>query len=226
MHDNMRDGKCGFEETLIACLYGEATERERSAFESHVAGCANCTREYAAFEGFRSDMAEWSHEAVQIPPIPNPAETAGSDGLRSAGFVQSLLGLLTANRGLAAAGLAAAVLLAAAAPLVFRSGVFETGTELAADNTAAVRRDDGKTARTATPSPAPAEPEGKKTDSTVPEEGAGTTRRQSQERRPARETPKSAKSAKPQTNVTLTEIDEDEDESLRLSDLFAELGEI
>jgi hypothetical protein len=52
------------EEALVAYLYGDVGPFERTAFESHLGGCAACRRELAGLGVVRERLAQWS------PPEP------------------------------------------------------------------------------------------------------------------------------------------------------------
>lgn len=61
---------CERGEQLIAYLYGESTPAENEEFRRHVAGCAACGEELAAFGGVREGLAEWREEVVRsMPPL-------------------------------------------------------------------------------------------------------------------------------------------------------------
>jgi len=60
-------GGCGQHELLVTVLYGEATESERTAFETHRAACAACDEEFAAFSQLRGTIGSW--EVGALPAI-------------------------------------------------------------------------------------------------------------------------------------------------------------
>jgi hypothetical protein len=45
-------------------LYGEATETEREAFETHRRSCEACADEYAAFTSVREELRAWEVDAI------------------------------------------------------------------------------------------------------------------------------------------------------------------
>ena len=73
---------CGYpgdrEAALVAYLYDETTPEERAAFDAHLASCAQCRTELAAFAGVRQQLAHWSpptfvapsHAAAAFPAAP------------------------------------------------------------------------------------------------------------------------------------------------------------
>ena len=65
---------CERAEELIAYLYGESEPAEAAAFRRHIAGCAACGEELAAFGGVREGLAEWREEIMRSIPALNVAE--------------------------------------------------------------------------------------------------------------------------------------------------------
>ena len=59
---------CGRDEQLVAYFYGEATPAERAGFEQHLAACAACRDELAAFGRVRAGVAEWRAELLNSAP--------------------------------------------------------------------------------------------------------------------------------------------------------------
>jgi len=63
----MNDFLCGYngdrETALMAYLYDETTPQERAEFDAHLATCARCRTELAAFGGVRRQLAQWSPPA-------------------------------------------------------------------------------------------------------------------------------------------------------------------
>jgi len=52
------------EDALIGYLYGELDPGELAAFESHIAECAECRDEAAAFRGVRAELRMWTPPAA------------------------------------------------------------------------------------------------------------------------------------------------------------------
>ncbi len=65
---------CGREEELLAYLYGESAPAEAAAFRRHLADCAACGEELAAFGGVRASVGEWREEVMRSIPALNVAE--------------------------------------------------------------------------------------------------------------------------------------------------------
>jgi anti-sigma factor RsiW len=65
---------CGRGEELIAYLYGESVHEESADFRRHLADCAACGEELAAFGGVRASVGEWREEVMRSIPALNVAE--------------------------------------------------------------------------------------------------------------------------------------------------------
>jgi hypothetical protein len=65
---------CERAEELVTYLYGEATPGESKAFRQHLADCAVCRDELAAFGGVREAVGEWRAEALSTVPSLNIGE--------------------------------------------------------------------------------------------------------------------------------------------------------
>jgi hypothetical protein len=77
---------CERAEQLVAFLYGESAPAEAEDFRRHLAGCAVCGEEFAAFGGVREGLAEWREEVVRSMPPLNVADslaTAANVGARA-----------------------------------------------------------------------------------------------------------------------------------------------
>lgn len=71
MNENHHHKNCDFSETLAAYLYGEATRIEKAAFESHLPDCAACSEELAAFSGLHVAIGDW--KTKEFDPLATPA---------------------------------------------------------------------------------------------------------------------------------------------------------
>jgi anti-sigma factor RsiW len=65
---------CERAEQLVAYLYGESSPVEDADFRRHLAACAVCGEELAAFEGVRDGLSEWREEVMRSIPALNVAE--------------------------------------------------------------------------------------------------------------------------------------------------------
>jgi hypothetical protein len=80
MNNNHNHSGCGFSETLVSYLYGETHEAEKAVFEKHLAACPVCTGELELFSGVHFSIADWKAQEfalMETPVIEIPYEKAG-----------------------------------------------------------------------------------------------------------------------------------------------------
>ncbi|MDQ3179236.1 MAG: hypothetical protein M3Q33_01830 [Acidobacteriota bacterium] len=66
---------CAFTEQIVSCLYGEATVQEKAAFDAHLNNCSTCGNELESFDFVRSSIVEWKKEVfvnLETPLIKLP----------------------------------------------------------------------------------------------------------------------------------------------------------
>lgn len=100
---------CEFSEAIVPYLYGESTEAERERFETHMADCSPCTDEFAELSFSRYSVFEWQKEEFAPMPTPQIVIPYAAKHVESAGFMAGLrefLGLNWASALGAAAALA------------------------------------------------------------------------------------------------------------------------
>lgn len=61
---------CPFEDEIVSYIYDEMFGAERLKFETHLAGCSICTDEFAAISDARFSMFEWQKEEFSNLPTP------------------------------------------------------------------------------------------------------------------------------------------------------------
>jgi hypothetical protein len=116
MLNNKHISKCIYSAEVIAYLYGEIAEKEKSAFETHVADCSNCTDELADFAFARFSVQEWRDAEfahLETPVIKIPFERKSdniTDSAVSDSWLARLRGLVSLSPAWATAGGALAVL--------------------------------------------------------------------------------------------------------------------
>lgn len=116
MLNNKHISKCIYSAEVIAYLYGEIAEKEKSAFETHVADCSNCTDELADFAFARFSVQEWrdaEFARLETPVIKIPFERKSNnitDSTVSDSWLARLRGLVSLSPAWATAGGAFAVL--------------------------------------------------------------------------------------------------------------------
>lgn len=64
MRDQADTNLCARANDLVAYLYGEASEPEALAFESHMRGCDSCAAEAEAFGHVRASIGEWRSQTI------------------------------------------------------------------------------------------------------------------------------------------------------------------
>ena len=122
MLDKLHNSGPGHEADLISYMYGEMDVAGRDRFESHLATCDSCAVELGAFADARLGVIEWrrndfDHLATPaiIIPEPQPERTLVAERPRSiwAGWLETIFSLprmTQAGMGLAAAALLMGVL--------------------------------------------------------------------------------------------------------------------
>jgi hypothetical protein len=76
---------CGRADDIVAYMYGELGSDERGRFEKHLADCMSCIDEFAAVSDARFSVYEWNKEefvplatpVFSIPYTPRPAPSIG-----------------------------------------------------------------------------------------------------------------------------------------------------
>ncbi len=70
MENNGNKYNCGRSDDILAYIYNEIESSERRNFETHLAGCTNCTDEFAAVSDARFSVFEWHKEEFAHLPTP------------------------------------------------------------------------------------------------------------------------------------------------------------
>lgn len=246
MLTNGNNANCGFADEIVSYIYDESGEPERRKFETHLAGCSVCTDEFAAISNARFSVFEWQKEEFAHLSTPQivipytPAKSLAEDS--SAGIFAGLRALLTfPTFGFAAAGIVVCLGLgflginyiddrpvadvsvdeqiAPPANLPANLPVVPPPAEITAVDEPKIRRD------TAT-----------KTVKDVPPSPSIQSARTSDNRRPKLNRPLTADTRKPldkavnpnsaqmRERPVLSNFDDNDDKSLRLTDLFEDGG--
>ena len=225
---------------LVAYIYGELDEPSRNAFESHLAGCDDCAIELAAVSDARLGVIEWRRtdfDHLVTPEIVVPMALPVVEPKRQSlfgGLVESLLSFplfARAGVGLAAAALLVGVIYVVSArwanhdelvkqpnaPIVAPSVNDEvTGPDAPKDTVAS---------RTIEPGVKVGEKKSE-SDNGKQQVASAQVRKNVPPRNIHRSTatPSDKTIAATKKAPRLNNFDEDEDKSLRLLDLFAEVG--
>ncbi len=74
---NHQNSSCAFAEQIVSYLYSEADRQSKAKFELHLTTCADCSDELAGFGFVRSSVQEWRNEEflqLAIPAMEIPFE--------------------------------------------------------------------------------------------------------------------------------------------------------
>ena len=115
-NNNHKNSDCGYAEQLVSYLYDEAGAAESAAFEAHLKSCAACADEMKAFSGVQFSISDWKaneFDALAAPIIEIPYERAEKTvevaGIKES-WLSGLRNLFSLNRTLSLATASLAVL--------------------------------------------------------------------------------------------------------------------
>jgi hypothetical protein len=131
LNNNHHNPSCAFAEQIVSYLYGEAGTKEKAAFHVHLNSCSNCADELAGFGFVRSSIVEWKKEEfsnLETPSIKIPYPIAVSTEKQS--WVTELRKLFALSPAWSTA-LAVAAVCVGLTLLVFN---FSNSNEVAEDN--------------------------------------------------------------------------------------------
>lgn len=218
MFDEGKTGQCENSAGLIAFVYGECSSSEADTFKAHLLGCADCAAEAAAFRLLRTSLGEMREEALASAPI---LEIPASKVAPGPSWHESVLALLGGARGLAAAAVVALTLAGIVA--LYRGGSGPNGNEIAANSfkrgeaSAATPTPTGGSSLSPSGGGSALQPldrkEGDDDKTSVSSKRGGTQRSKSVSIKNTDKVP------------TLSTYEEEEDKTLRLADLFEDIGE-
>lgn len=109
MLDSCNKNGCKFTDEIVSYMYDEIGEPERSKFEEHLLDCTVCTDEFAGISNARFSVFEWRKEEFAHLPTPNIVIPYGQPVV-AAGFFAGLRDLLTLSGWPAAATVAAGLI--------------------------------------------------------------------------------------------------------------------
>lgn len=225
MDRNVNNSACCSGEDLVSYLYGEMPDVARVRFEDHLVACTVCTDEFAEVSDGRFSVYEWNK--IEFANIPTPVFAVPT--VERAGWFERLAGLISIGPSWAKLAVAAAAVVATlGGVMLFRTGtevrdvtavdtpvVAEAQKPIAVPEKPVVPQDEISTA--ASDDDTAAEPSGSK-KAVVHVSG----QRQARSRRSDRgET--ASRRYEPRSAPRLTNVEVDEEASLRLADLLAEV---
>lgn len=232
---SINDADCRFAVDVLSYLYGELPVNETGRIETHLVECAGCATEAESFAALRGSLAEWKRE---FDLMPTPAIRI--DEPRSVVSAAPTTSIFDTIRAFLA-GFPMLAATSAAALLVVGFGAFYLLT-LDRNNDVAETSQNRPKASPTTKSTPTAKSETVDTTATVSNVPAKTNDSPADakpvkiaERRskPAADTPARPNNRKTNVNPpkndraqapTLSEDNGDEDDTLRLADLFDEIG--
>lgn len=233
---------CGYSDEIVSYIYGELGSTEMRQFETHLGSCSECTDEFAAISNARFSVFEWhkeefAHLATPEIVIPYADKRTEVAPVKVSGILAGLYELIASVRSpvMVAAGLFLLVGLGIITLTFIRSG----NEGLIASNQEVPPVSERSTqipSIDASPGGSLTEPEtGKPEIDTLPNKVTPVVAAKvGQETRPTRAVSSSMRRSNVNTGIrnssqarkapVLSEFNDDEDDSLRLSDLFDEIG--
>lgn len=230
--DKSRDNlspSCSSSEELVAYLYSEMSAAGQSAFEDHLAGCELCTAEFAELSLARLGVYEWHRdEFVELAtprivvPYAEAVKVSWIDSVRA--FLASHAQWATAGGAFAAVALAAGIWLVApkgdelAKSEPTFTPIAASSPEVKKDLPVKVLQGDGS----AQPGPANDQQQPK---AEVVKTGARDNARITRPRpvKAVKSDPQPTRTSRPGSAPRLNDFDDEDDNTLRLGDLLAEV---
>lgn len=133
---NYNHSPCEFAEQMVSRLYGETSRDEDAQFEAHLQTCFACADELANFGTVRSSLLEWRKEdffKLKTPTFAIPVADKTSPTISSGApsWFDALRGLFSSSPVWATAGLAAVLVCAGLILFAFN---FSNNSEIAGTN--------------------------------------------------------------------------------------------
>lgn len=227
---NQFSPECAFHGELLSFLYGEMPAGRANSFREHLGSCPECGSEFAALSSLRRSIGDWKSEfdRVETPSIelPDRVPTVAGPARRDPTFLESVRTFLSGFPALAAGSLGLLAIVGGIA-IYLISG---------SDHSEIARENGNRNTPAATPSPTAAPqtvqiPEKPIGPETAPKKANDARTVGIADKRPNRtmrtdtrkvagNEPKRRRGANP----TLLGEDDEEDDSIRLADLFDEIG--
>lgn len=252
MNNDHQNSDCAFGEALVAYLYDEASEHEKARFEAHLVHCGQCADELEAFSGVHFSIGDWKtrqFDGLDLPAIRIPSEKplAEPEVSLEQGWLSGLRNLLTLSSTWSMATAALAVMAIGVGIALIALNSRQGGKDVAAGNQSSnpiaaptIEKTPDAPAASISPSNASGNQADLKQETKNPEtkasveqntKNARAVKISGNQRQPQRaeNSPKSddvKRSNKVNKDVPapkIIEVDE-EDDSLRLAELFDEIG--
>ncbi|MEO5859476.1 MAG: zf-HC2 domain-containing protein [Pyrinomonadaceae bacterium] len=205
---------------MLAYLYDEMVSSDREMFEVHLADCGTCIDDFAELSQSRYPVFEWKRS--EFDPLPTPRIVIPFEAAVSVSWFQHIRTMLFVRPSLAFGGLSSAIVVAVI------TGYFIIGSPSRYTEVARDAEPKTSPSRTAVVNPLPADVSADQTSkpSKVLTEGPKATKVSTATKPPVRQPRARPVQQAKRTDAipVMSSIDEDEDDSLRLADIFAEIG--
>jgi len=238
-----------FAEEIVSYLYDEATAKEKFEFEAHLKNCLMCMDELAAFGFVRTSLTEWRNDevfALEMPRLENPATKISVPVISttSGSWLDNLRELFAWFPAWKTASVAFGVLIFAAAAMFFINSsnnneiASNTKQDPAKESSNTVQDNPSSEIKTPPGNPENGSPFKNKSQLAGTVNSKDSATKSNGSRKQKANTPKMLETVagntknreeKKSNNVQkndvprLTNYGEEEDKSLRLADLFAEI---
>lgn len=236
MLNNGNKTNCGFSDEIVAYIYDEIGTADRRKFETHLTDCSLCTDEFAEISNARFSIFEWkkqqfSHLSTPEIVIPYSQKTRVAEKNAAVEFLAGLRGLLSISTWPVA--VAAALLLFLGVGIVSLVFIGRTGEQIAANdrNVPSVAVPEGPKKVELNPTIVETTPQNEVTKQTeirptkVIENTRSKPNRQltADTQRRVNNIPERRVTPQVRNAPVLSPYDDNDDRSLRLSDLFDEV---
>ncbi|MDI1241034.1 MAG: zf-HC2 domain-containing protein [bacterium] len=212
------NNSCSHGGDMLAYLYSEMAGEEREVFEVHLADCGTCIDDFAELSQSRYPVYEWKR--TQFDPLPTPRVVIPFETPGSISLLDQIRRAFSFRPTLAFGGLGAAMITVVIAGYLILSST-SGDTEVARE-----------VEPSASPTRALVVPSTPSVDATTQErievavrnERPTVVRASTSAKSPAPK-PKSARQPKRDDSIpVMSSIEEEDDDSLRLADIFEEIG--
>ncbi len=223
---------CGRADDIVAYIYDEIGPSKRENFETHLSGCGSCTDEFAAVADARFSVFEWHKEEFLHLPTPEFSIPYAAETRSGAGLLASFRGMVSGMGW--PATIAAAVMVCVG--LTFAVMIVINGGQQQIAHTVVERETPSDRAESTLAAAIPEQPEIDEADELPEPEPtfAATITKRSTRGTAKNSRPLNKPSPKPRTRAVplptystapvLSSYEDNEDRSLRLSDLMDEVG--
>ena len=121
----MNDVNCKYSNGIVPYMYGELATSAATEFESHLLECQACTDEFAALSAARYEVYDW--KKLEFDPLATPAMSIPFEEVASTPWIEKLRAAFASGWGLPAAAFAGLAMVAVLLGIVTSRN---TGTEV------------------------------------------------------------------------------------------------